>query len=307
MVQKRKRRDYRNARKAQFTRPEPGFSLYEGRTRGKRIRYTYSDEEGESDALSTRRSNRQSGMSTPAEPVGPTFTASGRQVRSRHGGVYGETMHSGQHEEREQPATDGIDNGLGEGGEQQASTGRSRRSGYNNGVGQKPRSQEHIEGYNSVDDMEDESDASSSGGEWDGGGDDNVDDNIVDEEDDADEDVSDDDASVAKEEEDGEEYGERRSLVVALRYHKSHASSIDNTTSAEGGPPGSLSRHETPVSGPYATVQTGSPAPPIDNIHAAVAEPCAHLIPPTDSAPNGNTLNHQLPTQYKQDSPPALA
>ncbi|KAI5279402.1 hypothetical protein KEM54_004182, partial [Ascosphaera aggregata] len=35
--EKRKRRDYRLARKAAFARPEPGFSLYEGRTRGKKM------------------------------------------------------------------------------------------------------------------------------------------------------------------------------------------------------------------------------------------------------------------------------
>ncbi|KAG9879047.1 hypothetical protein KCU94_g21278, partial [Aureobasidium melanogenum] len=78
--EKRRRREYRQARKAQFSKPEPGFSLYEGRTRGKRIRYTYSDNEDESDATGSRRSARYSGHSTPADS-GPVVTASGRQVR----------------------------------------------------------------------------------------------------------------------------------------------------------------------------------------------------------------------------------
>jgi hypothetical protein len=59
LSQKRKRREYRLNRQAAFVRPDPGFSLYEGRTRGKRARYTFSDEEEDnSDALGTRRSNR---------------------------------------------------------------------------------------------------------------------------------------------------------------------------------------------------------------------------------------------------------
>ncbi|KAK7888208.1 hypothetical protein LTR67_009085 [Exophiala xenobiotica] len=98
--EKRRRREYRLARKAAFTRPEPGFSLYEGRTRGKRMRYTYSDDEDGSDGLSSRRSTR---ISTPLE-AGPTVTASGRQVKSRLGGMYGESMLVDQRKEMERTA-----------------------------------------------------------------------------------------------------------------------------------------------------------------------------------------------------------
>ncbi|OAA72276.1 hypothetical protein ISF_01349 [Cordyceps fumosorosea ARSEF 2679] len=77
--EKRKRREYRLMRKEQFKRPEPGFSMYEGRTRGKRVKYTYSDDEDMFYSDSTnRRSARNTGANTPAEP--PT-TASGRTVR----------------------------------------------------------------------------------------------------------------------------------------------------------------------------------------------------------------------------------
>lgn len=57
-----------------------GFSLYEGRTRGKRVKYTYSDEEDDvfSD-FSVRRSARNTGTNTPTEQV---TTMSGRQVRA---------------------------------------------------------------------------------------------------------------------------------------------------------------------------------------------------------------------------------
>ncbi|KAM4054755.1 hypothetical protein HRG_005578 [Hirsutella rhossiliensis] len=81
--EKRKRRDYRQMRKEQFKRPEPGYSLYEGRTRGKRMKYTYSDDEDTflSDSTGNRRSTRNTAANTPAE-TGPVTTSSGRQVRA---------------------------------------------------------------------------------------------------------------------------------------------------------------------------------------------------------------------------------
>ncbi|KHN95121.1 uncharacterized protein MAM_07006 [Metarhizium album ARSEF 1941] len=81
--EKRKRREYRQMRKEQFKRPEPGFSMYEGRTRGKRIKYTYSDDEDGffSDSTGYKRSSRNTGANTPAE-TGPVTTSSGRQIRA---------------------------------------------------------------------------------------------------------------------------------------------------------------------------------------------------------------------------------
>ncbi|OLN81462.1 hypothetical protein CCHL11_09026 [Colletotrichum chlorophyti] len=83
--EKRRRREYRQAQKARFKRPEPGFSVYEGRTRGKRIKYTYSDDEDIMTDSSYRRSARNTGTSTPAEPAGPVTTMSGRQIRAPRG------------------------------------------------------------------------------------------------------------------------------------------------------------------------------------------------------------------------------
>ncbi|KAM0526170.1 hypothetical protein D7B24_000821 [Verticillium nonalfalfae] len=80
--EKRRRREYRQAQRNRFKRPSPGFSLYEGRTRGKRVKYTYSDEEDGSFTDSTRRSTRNTGTHTPTELAGPLTTASGRQVRA---------------------------------------------------------------------------------------------------------------------------------------------------------------------------------------------------------------------------------
>lgn len=178
---KRKRRDYRIARKAAFARPEPGFSLYEGRTRGKKLKYTYSDDEDIfSDELpSTRRSTRNaSGISTPAEPAGPRYTASGRQIRAPAGGVYGESLLSGQR------------------GEEAEDTGRPQRSRATRANG--------YTDYN----MDDESDAGhSSGNEWQGG--EEEEDNDFEGDDEGD--LSGDESVIN---------GQDRSLVVQLRYGK---------------------------------------------------------------------------------------
>ncbi|KAI1376771.1 hypothetical protein F4677DRAFT_73410 [Hypoxylon crocopeplum] len=81
--EKRKRREYRLMRKEQFKRPEPGFSMYEGRTRGgKRMKYTYSDDEDFLSDSTVRRSSRNTRNHTPAEPAGPVTTASGRQIKA---------------------------------------------------------------------------------------------------------------------------------------------------------------------------------------------------------------------------------
>ena len=191
--QKRKRRDYRIARKAAFTRPEPGFSLYEGRTRGKKLKYTYSDDEDIfSDDAPTRRSTRNaSGTATPAEPAGPRFTASGRQIRSRAGGLYGAALLTGQREDE---------------AEEEEDTDRPQRSRTTRTNG--------YAGY----DMEDDSEAQSSGNEWQGGDDEEENDFEGDDEEEASG-----DESVMN--------GENPSLVVQLRYSKGKTGS--NGTSEE--------------------------------------------------------------------------
>ncbi|KAM0804697.1 hypothetical protein BDR22DRAFT_834584 [Usnea florida] len=219
--EKRRRRDYRLARKAQFVRPEPGFSLYEGRTRGKRPRYTYSDEEdGGSDALSTRRSNRQSGISTPADSSGPTFTASGRQVRSRHGGTYGEAILRGQQDAMQQSRKDELERAEDNEDEDEdgpVSRGRPRRAAQQNRVKPKPLAREPAEEYNSLESMEDESDATSSENDWDGGDGDEPDDHIDDDDEDEDEEVDTSESSVVEEDDDDLP----QTLVVSLRYKRS--------------------------------------------------------------------------------------
>ena len=191
---KRKRRDYRIARKAAFTRPEPGFSLYEGRTRGKKLKYTFDDDEDifSDGLLSTRRSTRNtSGVSTPAEPEVPRFSASGRQIRTRAGTLYGATLLAGPEEDE--------------------NAGRPRRTRTST------RANGYMD-YSMIDDIGDAPDAgSSSGNEW--HGDDEEDDN--DDEFDGDEgDAMSDDDSIMD--------GEGASLVVQLKYGNREArSSLD--------------------------------------------------------------------------------
>ncbi|KAL9042885.1 MAG: hypothetical protein Q9180_000269 [Flavoplaca navasiana] len=210
---KRKRREYRMSRKAQFTRPDPGFSLYEGRTRGKRIKYTYSEEEdGGSDALSTRRSNRQSGVSTPTEPTRPTVTASGRQVKSRYGGAYGETILSGQHDNGRALSVGGGD-GTEDAEKPQSISVRGGRATRDRRT--RP-ARSNVNDDILSDEIEDESDATDSGQEWDGGdddADDHADDEVEDEE--MNEDISEDELAM------DDVSHPPRSLVVSLRYANS--------------------------------------------------------------------------------------
>ncbi|KAF3925632.1 hypothetical protein ABW21_db0207037 [Orbilia brochopaga] len=79
--QKRKRREYRHARKAAFR--NPGVSLYEGRTRGHKAKYTFESDESGGGYASGRatRSNRASGRETPVENY---VTGSGRVTRRTH-------------------------------------------------------------------------------------------------------------------------------------------------------------------------------------------------------------------------------
>lgn len=160
-------------------------------------------------------------------------------------------MLSGQHEIKEMAETN--DNHSAEtGGEEIISRGRTRGSAYRNGVTHSTRPRKHIEGYNALDEMEYESDASSSGGDWDGADDDEVDDIIVDDEDEDDADMSDDEPSVANDEESPKEYFHDRpkSLVVSLRYRKN----VDHPS--------------INIKGNFDGLKEGQPAIPISDIRA---------------------------------------
>ena len=197
--EKRRRKEYRLARKAAFVRPEPGYSIYEGRTRGKRMRYTYSDGEEDSDTgRSTRRSTRNP---TPLDN-GPTVTSSGRQVKPRMGGAYGEALSTDQRREHEL-GEDGIEDS--DDMPTTAPIGRGAR---------RPSARSH-EVYREDaigSDEESDEEAQDSGKDWSGNED----------EPDASESEADfaDDDEISGDEIDDDEPQDDRSLVVKLSYRK---------------------------------------------------------------------------------------
>lgn len=180
------------------------------------MRYTYSDDEDGSDALSSRRSARNSGISTPLE-TGPTVTASGRQVKSRVGGVYGESMLTDQRKEWEKAAGEAAGEGhFTETSEDMPTTvpnglaARISRSGR----AVKPVREKYAQGIDS-----DSDEAQSSGKEW-SGNEDEQDESEPDfdaEDEDEDEDMSDEALEADELEEDD---NTQESLVVQLRYRK---------------------------------------------------------------------------------------
>jgi hypothetical protein len=101
--------------------------MYEGRTRGNRVKYTFSDDENEFGSDSTnRRSTRNTRAHTPAEGI---TTASGRQVRpprDRFGAEASGSAAGSVQGEVEEPLT-ADDASVG-------ATGRPRRSAVNHGT-----------------------------------------------------------------------------------------------------------------------------------------------------------------------------
>lgn len=188
------------------------MSLYEGRTRGKRIRYTFSDDEDMgSDGISIRRS-RNSGFSTPAEPAGPVVTASGRHIKPRAGGVYGESLLSSQHGESAQVFNDAAS------GQEPGQELLNRTRGSADRASRARRA--YRGGYNAVDEMGDESDTPSS--EWNSG---KEDDN-----------VEDDDISNEGFDEDDDVEAARRSLIVSLKIGQANATALKAKTPHRIGP-----------------------------------------------------------------------
>nr|OQO24374.1 hypothetical protein B0A51_06445 [Rachicladosporium sp. CCFEE 5018] len=205
-VEKRYRREYRQARRAAFTRPEPGFSSYEGRTRGKRMRYTYDDEE-DSDATSTRRSNRHSERNTPAA-TGPQYTSSGRQVRPRQAnGEYGTSGLANEVTSADELGQDGDSEDLGRG---VARTTRGAMNGY-------AKRKRVLDDDDDDADLSEEDDLPQSGDEW------NSDANAAEDE----ERVPAAANGTDEEDEDESEEGEQ-SLIVKLRIGPLQATKVDD-------------------------------------------------------------------------------
>lgn len=272
---KRKRREYRVQRSAAFSRPGPDYpSLYEGRTRGKRLRYNYADEEDEfaSEDLPARRSGRNSGRETSVAPSGPTVTASGRQVRSRATGAYGETLHSGQVDDRVSPAMGDYVRSS-----EEPQHSRATRAGKRDATNGRPV-------HGTVD--SDEEDATS----WDGG----------DEEEEEDQepeqmDLDEDEGDAA---DDSMDQGdEPQSLMVTLRYRKSTSAqpSVQPPATTNG-----IVKDDVHTSDPPST---GLPAQP--ELAPTPAQPPHPTLPPSQHAP-ASPIPNGISTHPPQHSiPPA--
>ncbi|KAI0866881.1 hypothetical protein F4860DRAFT_455389 [Xylaria cubensis] len=297
--EKRKRREYRLMRKEQFKRPEPGFSMYEGRTRGKRIKYTYSDDEEFYSDSTTRRSTRNTGTHTPAEPAGPVTTASGRQIKapSRM------TVDASNNIVTTSPTQEEALTGPG---------GRPRRSAAIN-HGTNGWTSTKKQGRRTTDD---EMDSDEDGSEPDLG-DDEEDDHLPDadsEDDEEDDEFVEDEVMVDDDLDDNHE-----SMVVKLKYspkaNGTTAMDLDafryngggnkggNRPGAgeEGGPKGSPRVEKSEESIAVATVRKQTtPEPPADQAASAAGTPALNpLQPPTSLAFRESPEKTQLQTRRK--------
>ncbi|OSS43663.1 hypothetical protein B5807_11590 [Epicoccum nigrum] len=280
---KRKRREYRVNRTAAFVRPEPGFSLYEGRTRGKRLRYTYDDgDDFDSDDAPVRRSGRQSARDSSPAQSGPTVTASGRQVRFRATGTYGETLHSGQTTDRASPATgDYIRSDVSE----EPRQGRSTRAGNRTNLSREM-------------DSEEDDDATS----WDGGDEDE------DEPEQMDVDDNDDQDDLSE----NEQRQEPQSLVVTLHYRKTPLATSGDAQSGQTSAIGGADISEQATIYPTATLKLEHPILPTAMVTSQPAYPSRVIATVTSngvsthesqSDPSAPKLQGQQPSTYAPGFP----
>ncbi|EXJ80415.1 hypothetical protein A1O1_08560 [Capronia coronata CBS 617.96] len=289
--EKRRRRDYRLARKAAFSRPDPGFSMYEGRTRGKRLRYTFSDDEDGSDGLSSRRSARNSGVSTPPD-AGPTVTASGRQVKSRLGGIYGETMLVDQRKEIEKTTGEGHFTETSEDMPATVPTGRGVKTSRS-GRPVKATRKAYTDGADS-----DSDEAQSSGKEWSGNEDEPEDSEPDFDAEDEDEEMSD---HGLDRDELGEDDNTQDSLVVQLRYRKGQEP--PGKTEQKPPPPQAVTNGVSSVSNGLAPVQDAGKSEPVMMDTIDVASPVRAASNGVPSMTNGVKEEENKPESLAQ--PPA--
>ena len=185
---------------------------------------------------------------------------------------------------------DEVEDDEDEGEGEPRSRGRPRRAARKNRIKPNSLSRKHTEGYDSLGSMEDESDVTSSGHEWDGGDEDEPDDQVDDEEEDEDVNMSD-NSKVENEEDD-----HRQSLVVSLRYAKSHqfppnqdmpngptvSTNLKGPSEAphsSGGLPKSLNHAYKPIRDGTPTHYSRSLQQPPPSHHAALTEYAASAQP----------------------------
>lgn len=247
------------------------------------MRYNYDEagEEEEDSESGVRRSTRNSGRESSAAPAGPTVTSSGRHVRSRATGMYGESLLSGQTTDHASPATgDYVRSDASEEPEQPAH-GRATRAAGRGGAA--PGSKRTFESYKDEMSDEEEEDATS----WNGDDEeeDEADDQMdVDDEDDEDLDASD-DASDAED-------LEPQHLIVRLKIGKESFDALDDNSHPPKTKTEDVAMQEAPQPASSIPVTNGPPSgmdaarqhpvlAPAPAPAASAALPAPPLPPPT--------------------------
>lgn len=234
--------------------------MYEGRTRGKRMKYTFSDEEDDedmtTDGTAARRSLRQSSTTTPAEANGPTYTSSGRQVRSRLA-RFGDPSHAS-----EKASSEGAE-------DRHADDGRATRSGATRSGRVSKRTV--LDEEDDDEEMEDD-DEESGGDHWEGDDDEGAAARASDEEDSA---MSDNDSQDSLLE-------EPKKLIVQLKYGKKQQPAT-NGHIPPAAPEGKTTTEQGhPFDVPTQVEANGPPQPPQD---AFISHPDSSIsVLPTISA-----------------------
>jgi hypothetical protein len=248
------------------------------------MRYTYSEDDDDgSDALSSRRSTRPSGISTPAEHAGPTVTASGRQVKSRLGGMYGESILVDQRKEIENERALAASQEMEGDDDDVKVSGRPRRTARQS----RPRRKQEVDGDDG--DLDDESEAESTSDNW-SGDEDEPDDPEPEpefEDDNEDEDMSADDSEMDDIEFDD---GPLKSLVVQLRYRKIPQTHKESNDSPE------CAQHDIDITR-QSTANGNEAVPP-------ALQPVIPTLSPVPLYPSSGLPHHFSPTSPTSHSQP---
>jgi hypothetical protein len=277
------------------------------------MRYTYSEDDDDgSDAMSSRRSTRPSGISTPAEHAGPTVTASGRQVKSRLGGMYGESILVDQRKEIEN------ERALAASQEPESNDGDEEPNGRTRRTARQARPSRRQEANGEDGGLEDESEAESTGDDWSGDEDepDEPEPEPDFEGDDEDEEMSADDSEMDDIDVDDEP---PKSLMVQLRYKKKTQTQMESNELPDHTKPEKEAIEQGtqdsiavgPVINPVMSTSEPRPKYPSSGLphHFSPTSPTSHSQPFTNcikSTEPRDQTSEKLPEQLLYQQPQAL-
>lgn len=291
--EKRKRREYRRQHKERFRRPEPGFSMYEGRTRGKRVKYTYSDEEDFYTDSTNRRSTRNTRNHSPVE-IGPVVTASGRQSRPP-ARLNADTTSNGDTSAAPSIQGDNLDTEMSEAAEF-GPTGRPRRSAAAIGTNDWSHSRKRRHDYVSDDEDEDESEPDLGDDEEDHVPDD---DDVEDDEEFENDAMDEEDRAIA-----ADSPGSSDSHVVKLPIKVKFDKNGKVKRLLNNGDTPSASTPSNVASSPSAADETEDSPSDVPNYEPKRTEDVVNVVPLKRSDPKPTGVQHPLSESTNGDSKP---